>query len=294
MSALRCPACPNGALGESVPREGLAVDMCAACGGAWLDIGEVYAFTRDPAAAQTALKTAYGRAMPSARACPRCSRELRAVRLEASGLLIEACPACGGNWFDKGELAQFVASLDVPAGAPGLPAAEPAPGPAAEKEPAPDADVPRPSPLSPEDAKRFAGPDPSLFVGGAIVVCGLGALAALYKFSGALPVLNVEGARPYLIGAAAVLLTAVPAARAASAKARRLRGAWRVAGTVSARQEFGGVRADLVVRYAFAGAMRGAPVSVEAGGPLDAPVGGRVWLGVRPDAPEAAVAIPAP
>ena len=292
MSALRCPVCKDSALSESSPRQGLAVDHCPACGGAWLDIGEVYAFTRDPKAAQAALKSSYGRAMPTSRACPRCTREMRSVRLEASAVLIEACPACGGNWFDKGELASFVASLNP---APPLQAPKPAPSEAPEDDlAAPDADVPRPSPLSAEDVVRFAGPNPAIFVGGVVVVSGLGALAVLYKLRGALPMLDVEGARPYLIGAAAILLTAVPAARAASAKSRRLRGAWRVAGTVSARQEFGGVRAELVVRYAFGGAMRGTLVTVESGGLLDAKVGARAWLGIRPDAPDEAVAIPAP
>lgn len=293
MSALRCPACKDAPLAEFSPRTGLAVDHCQACGGAWLDIGEVYAFTRDPHTAQAALKSAYGRAMPTSRPCPRCARAMRSVRLESSGVLIEACPACGGNWFDKGELAAFSASLEPakPAEAPKKAAPTTGHG---EDLAAPDADVPRPQPLSPEDAARFAGPNPALFVGSAIVVCGLGALGVLYKLRGALPMLDVEGSRPYLIGAAAILMTAVPAARAASAKARRLRGAWRVAGTASARQEFGGVRSELVVRYAFGGAMRGALVTVDAGGPLDAKVGGRVWLGIRPDAPDEAVAIPAP
>lgn len=279
-------------MAEASPRAGLAVDCCAACGGAWLDIGEVYHFTRDPKAALAALKAAYGRAMPTARKCPRCARTMRSVRLEASGLIIEACPGCGGNWFDKGELAAFAGSLSpAPEKAP-----EPAkPGAAHGADLAqPDADAPRPQPLTPDEAARFAGRNPSLFIGGAIVVCGFAAMAVLYRLRGALPMLDLEGTRPYLIGAAAILLTAVPAARAASARARRLRGAWRVAGTVSARQEYGGVRSELVVRYAFAGAMRGASVTVEAGTTLDVKVGGRLWLAVRPDSPDEAVAIPAP
>lgn len=294
MTALRCPACPDAALTESSPREGLAVDHCAACGGAWLDIGEVYHFTRDPKSAQAALKAAYGRVMPTTRRCPRCTRDMKAARLEASGVLIEACPACGGTWFDKGELASFVASLS-PAPAP-APAAKPAAaeGSHGDDLAAPDADAPRPTALTPDESARFAGADPSLFIGGAILVCGFGAMAVLYRLRGALPFLDVEGVRPYLVGAAAILLTAVPAARASSARARRLRGAWRVAATVSARQEFGGVRSELVVRYAFAGAMRGAVVTVEAGTNLDVKVGGRLWVAVRPDAPDQAVAIPPP
>lgn len=286
MSALRCPACPDASLKEVAPREGLAVDHCAACGGAWLDIGEVYHFTRDAKAAQGALKAAYGRPMPTARRCPRCARELRGVRLESSGVLIEACPACGGNWFDRGELAAFVDSLKAPEPAPA------APKPAADLAD-PDADAPRPAPLTPEESKRLAGLDPSLFIIAAVAACALGALAVLYRLRGALPGLDMEGSRPYLALAAAVLVTAVPAARAASWRSRRLRGAWRVAGKVSARQEHGGVRADLVVRYAFGGAMRGASVTVEAGSALDAKVGERVWLAVRPDSPDEAVAIPA-
>lgn len=284
MSGLRCPACADAPLAEASPRAGLTVDCCASCGGAWLDIGEVYAFTKDAKAAQAALKEAYGRPMPSSRACPRCARAMRAVRLAHSGVLIEACPGCGGTWFDKGELAKFAKSLEP------APAAAPA---AASGDLAAPADAPRPAALTAEESSRLAGPDPSLFVIGAFAACGLGAVLLLRHLKGSLPGLDAEGARPYLAVAAAVLVTAVPAARAASARARRLRGAWRVAGTVSARQEFGGVRAELVVRYAFAGAMRGAAVTVEAGGPLDAKVGERVWLAVRPDAPDEAVAIPA-
>ena len=295
MSALNCPVCPGQTLAEASPRAGLTVDHCSSCGGAWLDIGEVYAFIRDGKAAQAALKSAYGRPMPSARVCPRCARAMRAVRLDASGVLIEACPGCGGNWFDKGELAAFAGSLSPAAQKP--PAAAPkaeAHGGSQDLVQGPDPDAPRPTPLSDEEAARFAGPNISAFVAGAVVVCGLAAVGVLHYARGVFPELGLETSRPFLLISAAVLLTAVPAARAASARSRRLRGAWRVAGLVAARQEQGGLRADLVVRYAFGGGLRGVSLTVDAGGSFDAKVGERLWLGVRPHTPEEAVPIPPP
>lgn len=285
MPALRCPACPDAALTETTPRQGLSVDHCTACGGAWLDIGEVYAFTRDPHAAKLSLKAAYGRPMPSTRACPRCSRNMSAVRLEQSGIIVEACPGCGGNWFDKGELAKFVASL-TPAPAPEKASAAPAAA------PAPGAD--RPRPLTEQESARLSGPDTSIFVGGAVLLCGAAALGLLWGLRGRFPMLDSEGLRPFLIGALAIVATAVPASRAASARARRLRGAWLVPGEVTARQDRGSLLVELVVQYPFGDKMRGTTAQVPLGGPLDAAVGARSWVAVRPDEPDAGLVVQKP
>lgn len=288
MSALRCPACPDSALTESTPRPGLSVDHCTACGGAWLDIGEVYAFTRDPHGAKEALKAAYGRPMPSTRACPRCARNMSAVRLEQTGLIVEACPGCGGNWFDKGELAKFVASL-TPAPAP-----EKAAPAAASSAAAPAHGADRARPLTAEESARLAGPDTSVFVGGAVLLCGAAALGLLWGLRGRFPMLDSEGLRPFLIGALVIVATAVPASRAASARARRLQGAWLVPGEVTARQDRGSVLVELVVQYPFGDKMRGTTAQVTAGGPLDVALGARSWVAVRPDEPDAGLVVQKP
>ncbi|MBI5594947.1 MAG: zf-TFIIB domain-containing protein [Elusimicrobia bacterium] len=290
MAPLLCPACPESALTQTSPRQGLSVDHCAACGGAWLDIGEVYAFTRDPNAAKAALKAAYGRPMPSTRSCPRCARNMSAVRLESSAIIVEACPGCGGNWFDKGEMAKFVASLTPPA-AP-VPDKAPSKAPlAATPAPASAPAGDRPRPLSDEESAQLAGPDTSVFIAGVVIVCGAAALGLLWGLRGSFPLLDSEGLRPFLIGALAVVATAVPAARAASSRARRLRGAWLVPGEVTARQDRGSVLVELVVQYPFGDRMRGTTAQVTAGGPLDAAIGARSWVAVRPDQPDAGIVV---
>ncbi|MBI3298149.1 MAG: zf-TFIIB domain-containing protein [Elusimicrobia bacterium] len=272
---LSCPSCAETALKEHTARPGLVVDCCPACGGAWLDIGEVYAFTKDSVAARDALKAAYGRPMPSARSCPRCARAMSAVRLEASGLVVEACPGCGGNWFDRDEVARFAASLLPPP-------------------PAPAPEDPRQRLLTEEEASLLAGPDISLFIGIAVALCGAGALGVLWVLRGSVTELSAEGAGPFLLGAVVAAATAVLAARTASARSRKLHGAWLVAGTVSARSERGGVLVDLAVDYPFGGQMRTVRLQVPAGAPLDAALGARSWVAVRPERPADGVVVAKP
>lgn len=277
MAALRCPACPDAALAETAPRPGLSVDSCPVCGGAWLDMGEVYAFTRERLAARDALKAAYARPMPSTRECPRCARPLAAVRLEGPGIIAEACPKCGGNWFDKGEAARFIASL---APAPSAPPAEAAP-PAASR-PTPE----ETRPLTDDEARRLAGPDASVFVAAAMGMCGAAALGVLWVMRG-----SAGGAAAFLTGAVVIGAAVVIAKSLASARSRGLRGAHLVPGSVAAREDRGGVLVDLTVAYEFAGSPRTAKASVPAGGPLDAAVGARSWVAVRPEAPDAGVVV---
>lgn len=268
MAALRCPACPDTALAESVPRPGLSVDACSACGGAWLDMGEVYAYTHERIAARDALKAAYARPMPSTRACPRCQRPMSGVRLEGPGIIAEACPKCGGNWFDKGELAQFIVSL-VPA--PAEPPVEQA------------------RLLTKDEASRLAGPDASLFIAVAVGLCGAAALGVLWVMQG-----SSSGAAPFLAGAAVISVAVFLAKRAASSRVRSMHGANLVPGSVAVREDHGGVLVDLTVAYNFEGGPRTAKAQVAAGGPMDAVVGARSWVAVRPEAPDAGVIVTLP
>jgi Zn-finger nucleic acid-binding protein len=78
------------------------VDLCAGCGGGWLDKSELYHFSSDPAELQKRLAEAYKKPASSGLKCPSCSVEL--ARVIVAGVEIEACPKCGGNWFDALEL----------------------------------------------------------------------------------------------------------------------------------------------------------------------------------------------
>lgn len=91
------------------------MDLCGACRGLWLDKGEIYAFTRRARELHDELLPAYRAATASKRSCPRCRTAMRRVFAARSGISFEACAGCGGNWFDDGEAAKLVASVEPPA-----------------------------------------------------------------------------------------------------------------------------------------------------------------------------------
>ncbi|MBD3242411.1 MAG: hypothetical protein GF331_17605 [Chitinivibrionales bacterium] len=94
----------------------IEVDRCAACGGTWLDAGELErveeTYEKDHSTELAAIPSDVIRSMEMARqqaaprrACPKCSREMeRREYGYCSRILIDACPACRGVWLDKGEL----------------------------------------------------------------------------------------------------------------------------------------------------------------------------------------------
>ena len=96
-------------------REGLRVDGCGACQGVWLDLGELYPFVKDPKRAYERVREAYRELEPCERACPRCREPLVRARLDPGNIEFEACPRCGGNWFDHGEVEGFATALSVTA-----------------------------------------------------------------------------------------------------------------------------------------------------------------------------------
>ena len=103
---------------RQVMRGGATIDVCDACGGKWLDEGEleqlILAERRegaDAARLKTALATAERSAFyketgrEGALVCPRCETGMRKVRFESGGaqLTADRCGSCRGFWLDKGE-----------------------------------------------------------------------------------------------------------------------------------------------------------------------------------------------
>lgn len=101
---MRCPRCERPTLEEALGPKGVVVDVCRDCGGVWLDKGEVYAYTDSPRKVFQALERSYRRTAPAGRDCPRCREDLREFQFPGSSLMLDACPKCGGNWFDPGEI----------------------------------------------------------------------------------------------------------------------------------------------------------------------------------------------
>jgi len=101
-----CPNCGERLLIFEL--DGVETDHCAACGGTWLDAGEleqvVLQAGADPVALGAALAAA-GRGKRSGRNCPRCSRKMRVIYVgEANPVELDRCPRGHGYWLDRREM----------------------------------------------------------------------------------------------------------------------------------------------------------------------------------------------
>lgn len=113
---MKCPA--DGAELRTAPYEAdIQVDSCAACGGVWLDVGELErieatvekdyreALKQVPRDTINALEMARQQAAPD-RQCPRCDRRMeKREHGFCSQIIVDVCPSCRGVWLDRGELA---------------------------------------------------------------------------------------------------------------------------------------------------------------------------------------------
>lgn len=90
--------------------EGIEVDFCTACGGIWLDRGEIDLISARAGAQPVEWALAKAAKAPGAsvaeRKCPRCARKMLAI--ESDGLEIEVCPHGDGYWLDGGELQTLI------------------------------------------------------------------------------------------------------------------------------------------------------------------------------------------
>ena len=92
--------------------DGVEVDSCPACGGLWLDAGELQALARKPQQAAQSLhhlpsvhKTADGD--DASKPCPACGGKLAIASFE--GVSLEHCSSCDGLFVDRGELENAMA-----------------------------------------------------------------------------------------------------------------------------------------------------------------------------------------
>jgi Zn-finger nucleic acid-binding protein len=94
--------------------ENVEIERCVACGGTWLDAGEL-ARILDLGGADT---EAWQRALENARVggktrrrCPRCPRKLQEIRVGTEpSVALDRCPWGDGLWFDRGEMETVIRS----------------------------------------------------------------------------------------------------------------------------------------------------------------------------------------
>ncbi|TAN38724.1 MAG: hypothetical protein EPN23_01645 [Verrucomicrobia bacterium] len=97
---MQCPACEKVML--ILEYQGIELDHCPACGGVWLDAGELgLLLTGRP---ETPAGMTLKNARAGARRCPRCPRKMDTGHFDNSTIEVDACPARHGIWLDRGEL----------------------------------------------------------------------------------------------------------------------------------------------------------------------------------------------
>ena len=97
---MQCPSCNQAML--ILEYKGIELDHCSACGGAWLDAGELGLMLHGVPEPPSGLALAGAR--PGERRCPRCPRKMDVGRFPNSSVEVDSCSALHGLWLDRGEL----------------------------------------------------------------------------------------------------------------------------------------------------------------------------------------------
>lgn len=98
-----CPKCKAGLW--YLRRDGNTIEQCSACGGQWLDAGELTAAI----AVYRRVDSRHG--APAGVTCLRDGEELREVEFPGTTVRLDVCPACAGVWLDQGELEALRAAV---------------------------------------------------------------------------------------------------------------------------------------------------------------------------------------
>jgi len=109
---MNCPACANPLTTLHV--DGVEVDACeGGCGGLWFDNFELKSFDEphELSAAESLMSILTDPSVEvdyqAKRNCPKCAVPMMRHYCTAQRRTqVDACPQCGGNWLDVGELTQ--------------------------------------------------------------------------------------------------------------------------------------------------------------------------------------------
>lgn len=111
---MRCPKCNQPLSG--IDYQGVHIETCPACGGDWLDAGELgnivearkARFSEQECMAIAQAATITGVKLNTLNrhlTCPKCGGSTHPVNYgDDSGLIIDECGSCHGVWLERGEL----------------------------------------------------------------------------------------------------------------------------------------------------------------------------------------------
>ncbi len=105
---MNCPRCPKSGLERRLTDRGVEVELCPSCSGAWLDRGEIFSFTKDPAGLHARILSARNAAVPGSLASPATGAPMNVLSI--GGVEVDECPKTGGIWLDAGELERLGAA----------------------------------------------------------------------------------------------------------------------------------------------------------------------------------------
>lgn len=109
---MNCPACNEPLI--TLEHELVEVDYCAACGGVWLDAGELELLYGDARQCALCLSGGEAREAGEKRRCPRCGRRMRAERSTGPRpVTFDRCPQGDGLWLDHGELEAILEGAEL-------------------------------------------------------------------------------------------------------------------------------------------------------------------------------------
>lgn len=92
-----------------VEYDSVEIDYCAACGGIWLDEGELEILLGHVEADAVALTGGRAQSKERARRCPVCNKKmLKETTPSEPPVTYDRCPRAHGLWFDQGELVDVV------------------------------------------------------------------------------------------------------------------------------------------------------------------------------------------
>lgn len=102
---MKCPVCKNAMI--ILELNEVEVDYCSACGGVWLDGGELELLIDDEKSEENLFRSFNldSSLKEKSYKCPICKKKMDKVFVgENKDVLIDKCPVEDGLWFDKGEL----------------------------------------------------------------------------------------------------------------------------------------------------------------------------------------------
>ncbi len=111
---MNCPACKDPMI--AIELQKIEVDHCVACGGVWLDSGELELLLGDSESKNQLFETfrSSGLRENTKKSCPICSKKMEEVHYKKDeDILLDLCRLNHGIWFDKGELEKVIRLNDL-------------------------------------------------------------------------------------------------------------------------------------------------------------------------------------